>query len=245
MKETIYNLLAQQGDMTWQQITMHILVSAVIGLFIFISYVISHKGTIYSKKFGVTLIVLTVMTGTVMTVIGNNIALSLGMVGALSIVRFRTAIKDSRDTVYIFWTIIVGICCGVGDYLVAAVGSSAIFLIFLIMGAIRSDNRMLLIIRAKRSRCENIESQVFRYFGTGAVPSTPVPKSTVRMSSGMSWNTLLLNTTIRPSSTTAPLPPFAPCGNSALPTTTAGRKSMTMCTPAFWSAVTAAVPCLP
>lgn len=68
MKETIYNLLAQQGDMTWQQITMHILVSAVIGLFIFISYVISHKGTIYSKKFGVTLIVLTVMTGTVMTV---------------------------------------------------------------------------------------------------------------------------------------------------------------------------------
>ena len=162
MKETIYNLLAQQGDMTWQQITMHILVSAVIGLFIFISYVISHKGTIYSKKFGVTLIVLTVMTGTVMTVIGNNIALSLGMVGALSIVRFRTA-------VYIFWTIIVGICCGVGDYLVAAVGSSAIFLIFLIMGAIRSDNRMLLIIRAKRSRCENIESQVFRYFGAGAV----------------------------------------------------------------------------
>ena len=142
MKETIYNLLAQQGDMTWQQIIMHILVSAVIGLFIFISYVISHKGTIYSKKFGVTLIVLTVMTGTVMTVIGNNIALSLGMVGALSIVRFRTAIKDSRDTVYIFWTI---------------------------MGAIRSDNRMLLIIRAKRSRCENIESQVFRYFGTGAV----------------------------------------------------------------------------
>ena len=87
MKETIYNLLAQQGDMTWQQIIMHILVSAVIGLFIFISYVISHKGTIYSKKFGVTLIVLTVMTGTVMTVIGNNIALSLGMVGALSIVR--------------------------------------------------------------------------------------------------------------------------------------------------------------
>ena len=68
MKETIYNLLAQQGDMTWQQITMHILVSAVIDLFIFISYVISHKGTIYSKKFGVTLIVLTVMTGTVMTV---------------------------------------------------------------------------------------------------------------------------------------------------------------------------------
>lgn len=93
MKETIYNLLTQQGDMTWQQITMHILVSAVIGLFIFISYVISHKGTIYSKKFGVTLVVLTVMTGTVMTVIGNNIALSLGMVGALSIRAFSNCNK--------------------------------------------------------------------------------------------------------------------------------------------------------
>ena len=177
MKETIYNLLTQQGDMTWQQITMHILVSVVIGLFIFVSYVISHKGTIYSKKFGVTLIVLTVMTGTVMTVIGNNIALSLGMVGALSIVRFRTAIKDSRDTVYIFWTIIVGICCGVGDYLVAAVGSSAIFLIFLIVGAIRSDNRMLLIIRAKRSRCENIGQH--RTIAEASAVESPIRQETV------------------------------------------------------------------
>ncbi len=63
---------------------------------------------------------LAVLTGTVMIVIGNNIALSLGMVGALSIVRFRTAIKDSRDTMYLFWAIIVGICCGVGSFFVAA-----------------------------------------------------------------------------------------------------------------------------
>ena len=62
-----------------------------------------------------------------MNVIGNNIALSLGMVGALSIVRFRTAIKDPRDTAYIFWGIAVGICCGVSDYLVAGLGSALIF----------------------------------------------------------------------------------------------------------------------
>ena len=151
MKETLYNLLSQQGDMTWQQITMHILVSAALGGLIFLSYVLSHKGTIYSRKFGVTLVVLTVMTGTVMTVIGNNIALSLGMVGALSIVRFRTALKDSRDTAYVFWTIIVGICCGVGDYVVAAAGSTAIFLVFLLFGAVRSDTRMLLVVRADRN----------------------------------------------------------------------------------------------
>ena len=169
MKETLYNLLSQQGDMTWQQITMHILVSAELGGLIFLSYVLSHKGTIYSRKFGVTLVVLTVMTGTVMTVIGNNIALSLGMVGALSIVRFRTALKDSRDTAYVFWTIIVGICCGVGDYVVAAAGSTAIFLVFLLFGAVRSDTRMLLVVRADRNLEEKIEAMVFQYFERQAV----------------------------------------------------------------------------
>ena len=169
MKETLYNLLSQQGDMTWQQITMHILVSAALGGLIFLSYVLSHKGTIYSRKFGVTLVVLTVMTGTVMTVIGNNIALSLGMVGALSIVRFRTALKDSRDTAYVFWTIIMGICCGVGDYVVAAAGSTAIFLVFLLFGAVRSDTRMLLVVRADRNLEEKIEAMVFQYFERQAV----------------------------------------------------------------------------
>ena len=169
MKETLYNLLSQQGDMTWQQITMHILVSAALGGLIFLSYVLSHKGTIYSRKFGVTLVVLTVMTGTVMTVIGNNIALSLGMVGALSIVRFRTALKDSRDTAYVFWTVIVGICCGVGDYVVAAAGSTAIFLVFLLFGAVRSDTRMLLVVRADRNLEEKIEAMVFQYFERQAV----------------------------------------------------------------------------
>ena len=169
MKETLYNLLSQQGDMTWQQITMHILVSAALGGLIFLSYVLSHKGTIYSRKFGVTLVVLTVMTGTVMTVIGNNIALSLGMVGALSIVRFRTALKDSRDTAYVFWTIIVGICCGVGYYVVAAAGSTAIFLVFLLFGAVRSDTRMLLVVRADRNLEEKIEAMVFQYFERQAV----------------------------------------------------------------------------
>ena len=119
MREKIYSLFTNPSDMTWQQILMNISAAAVLGIFIFVSYSISHRGTIYSKKFNASLVILTVLTGTVMTVIGNNIALSLGMVGALSIVRFRTAIKDSRDTVYIFWAIIVGICCGVGDYLVS------------------------------------------------------------------------------------------------------------------------------
>ena len=104
-----------------------------------------------------------------MTVIGNNVALSLGMVGALSIVRFRTAIKDSRDTIYIFWTIIVGICCGVGDFTVASCGTAIVFIALLITGTIKSDNRMLLIIRSNRINEMQIESIVYNYYNKKAI----------------------------------------------------------------------------
>ena len=163
------SVLKSFGQYNVPKMALALLVALIVGIVIYCVYRRFYTGVVYSRSFAVTLVGMCVLTCMVTLAISTNIVISLGMVGALSIVRFRTAIKDSRDTVYIFWTIIVGICCGVGDYLVAAVGSSAIFLIFLIMGAIRSDNRMLLIIRAKRSRCENIESQVFRYFGTGVV----------------------------------------------------------------------------
>ena len=155
MREKIFSLFTNPSDMTWEQILMNIGVAALLGFFVFISYYISHRGTIYSKKFNASLVILTVLTGTVMTVIGNNIALSLGMVGALSIVRFRTAIKDSRDTVYIFWAIIIGICCGVGDYLVASVGSAVVFVVILILGCIKSDNRIVLIVRRQKQTADS------------------------------------------------------------------------------------------
>lgn len=169
MREKIYSLFTNPSDMTWQQILMNISAAAVLGMFIFVSYLISHRGTIYSKKFNASLVILTVLTGTVMTVIGNNIALSLGMVGALSIVRFRTAIKDSRDTVYIFWAIIIGICCGVGDYLVASIGSVITFFVIFILGCIKSDNRILLIVRADRAKQPMIKSQVYKLFSGKAI----------------------------------------------------------------------------
>ncbi len=169
MREKIYSLFTNPSDMTWQQILMNISAAAVLGMFIFISYLISHRGTIYSKKFNASLVILTVLTGTVMTVIGNNIALSLGMVGALSIVRFRTAIKDSRDTVYIFWAIIIGICCGVGDYLVASIGSAITFAVIFVLGCIKSDNRILLIVRADRAKQPMIKSQVYKLFSGKAI----------------------------------------------------------------------------
>ncbi len=162
MRETIFQLIQDQGDLSAEQIVTRIGVSALLGGVIFASYYLSHRGTIYSRKFNVSLVVLAVLTGTVMVVIGNNIALSLGMVGALSIVRFRTAVKDSRDTLYIFWAIIVGICCGVASFFVAAAGSCAVFVILLLFGAVKSDSRILLIIRAGRRAESRLESLVFQ-----------------------------------------------------------------------------------
>ncbi len=165
MKDKLIDLLEiSSSSLTLEQIAMHLIVAVVLGLVIFLSYYFSHEGTIYSKKFNVSLVMLTILTTMVMTVIGNNIALSLGMVGALSIVRFRTAIKDSRDTAYIFWTIIVGICCGVGDYVVAGIGTAIVFLVMLLMGRIKNDNRILIVIKTSLSNERKIEGIVFDYF---------------------------------------------------------------------------------
>ncbi len=164
MENYIYNLINASSALSLEEIVMRIGFATIVALAIYISYKFTHIGSVYSEKFNITLITLTVLTTTVMVVIGNNVALSLGMVGALSIIRFRTSIKDSRDTIYIFWTIIVGICCGVGDFLVATIGSSIVFIIFLLLGRVKSNNRMLIIIKADRNQESAIRNSVFKYF---------------------------------------------------------------------------------
>ena len=124
MRQQILNLFTTPRDMSWEDILLNIVLAAVLGFFIFLSYAISHRGTIYSRKFNASLVILAVLTGTVMTVIGNNIALSLGMVGALSIVRYRTAVKDPMDLLYLFWAITSGIAAGAGMYLLVVVAGA-------------------------------------------------------------------------------------------------------------------------
>ena len=170
MRENLLQLLESSGgDLTTETILLRLVMSAIIAAFLFLSYRLSHSGSIYSAKFNVSLMALTVITTTVMIVIGNSIALSLGMVGALSIVRFRTAIKDSRDTIYIFWAIVVGICCGSGDYLVAAAGSAVVFILLLVFGRLRTDNRVLLILRTARVNASKVESLIFQYYNRKAI----------------------------------------------------------------------------
>ena len=117
---TIISTLSEAATVSSMTVLLLNSVAALlVSCIIFLSYRLTYSGTAFSKKFMVSLGMMTLVTTIIMNVISNNVALSLGMVGALSIIRFRTAVKDVRDATYIFWCIAVGICCGVGDYLVA------------------------------------------------------------------------------------------------------------------------------
>jgi len=169
MKQQLFELFgSSSSDLSIEAILTRLAVAAVLACFLYLSYYLSHAGGIYSRKFNITIVMLTVVTTTVMIVIGNNLAMSLGMVGALSIVRFRTAVKDSRDTVYIFWAIVVGICCGAGDFTTAAAGSGILFALLLLFGRVRSENRVLLVVRAARMNEERVEALMFQHFARKA-----------------------------------------------------------------------------
>lgn len=168
MKEKLYDYLAgQNGAVSTQNVFIIFLAAAVIAGVIFVSYRFSHASSVYSAKFNVSLVMLTLVTALVMSVISNNLALSLGMVGALSIVRFRTAIKDSRDTVYIFWAVAAGICCGARDYLVASVGSGVIFVVMILIGNVRNNERYLVVVRGNADSTI-VENELEAYFDNKA-----------------------------------------------------------------------------
>ena len=113
-------------------ILMNNIIALIVSFFIMFIYKISYVGTAYSRKFNISIGTITIITAMIMSIISNNIALSLGMVGALSIIRFRTAVKDVRDATYIFWAIAAGIGCGVSQYALIVIGS-AFLLLFLIV----------------------------------------------------------------------------------------------------------------
>lgn len=107
-------------------VTIGLILSCILGLFIFYIYKKSFRGVVYSHSFNVTLVLMVMITSLIIMTISTNIVLSLGMVGALSIVRFRTALKDPLDIVFMFWAIATGIAVGAGVYPVAIIGALAI-----------------------------------------------------------------------------------------------------------------------
>ena len=109
------------ADVTPQEIFLILLITTVLALYIFFIYRVLTRKTFYSKTFNISLAALALITAGIILTIQSSIVVSLGMVGALSIVRFRTAIKDPMDLVFLFWSISVGIICGARLYVIAVI----------------------------------------------------------------------------------------------------------------------------
>jgi len=161
--------LFDSGSISIIEILTVILMALVLGLFIFMVYNKTYKGVMYSSSFGVTLVMMTFITAVVIYSVAVNFMLSLGMVGALSIVRFRTVIKEPLDLAYLFWSITIGILIGAGFLTIAALSAVAIgaILFVFIHGKPRDTPYMVVISCSHESSEKNatkiIHESVKRY----------------------------------------------------------------------------------
>ncbi|MHA0856870.1 DUF4956 domain-containing protein [Paenibacillus sp. CMAA1364] len=134
-----------------------IIISFVLGMLIYWTYQKTFRGVVYSHNYNVTFVIMTMLTTLIIMTISTNIVLSLGMVGALSIIRFRTAVKDPMDIMYTFWAVTVGISTGAKIYQIAVFGSIAICLVLFLLSRRKvKDAPYLLIIQYN----ENVGEQV-------------------------------------------------------------------------------------
>lgn len=128
-----------------------LLIAFAVGVFIFWIYKMNFRGVMYSQNYALSLVLLCIITAPVVLCIRQSLALSLGMVGALSIVRFRTAVKDPLDTAYMFWSLTMGILIGAGQFFLAAVAVIGIALLITIISRVASKpaETFLLVLRGE------------------------------------------------------------------------------------------------
>ncbi|HOP65840.1 MAG TPA: DUF4956 domain-containing protein [Bacilli bacterium] len=139
-----------------------LVISFGIAIFIIFIYKKTYSGVIYSKSFSLSLILLSMVTSIIIKTINSNLALSLGMVGALSIVRFRTAIKEPLDTIFMFWAIATGIMVGAGLYIPSIIASIVLGLLFFLSYSyiFKPTNRYLLILKYDAKVNSKIEQRI-------------------------------------------------------------------------------------
>lgn len=134
------------GTLDMQDIVVALLITALIGMYIFVIYHFVAEKSFYSKSFNISLVAIAVITAAVILTIQNSIVVSLGMVGALSIVRFRTAVKEPLDLVFLFWSISVGIICGAGFWGIAVTLSAILTVIILFLQLLPNIKNPLLLV---------------------------------------------------------------------------------------------------
>ena len=158
MKKILETLTEMQVKMPIETVLLILVIAFLAALIIFITYKNTYTGVLYNPRFNVSLIMITMVTTMVMIVIGSNISVSLGMVGALSIIRFRTAVKDPRDTAFIFWSIVSGLACGTQNYTIVLAGSLIICIILFIFKKVATNiNRYVLIVKGNEFNIDLVE----------------------------------------------------------------------------------------
>ena len=153
------------SDLDAKSIVVIGVVTALVAAYVFVTYRFVNRNAFYNKGFNTSLFALAVITAAIILTIQSNIVISLGMVGALSIVRFRTAIKDPMDLVFLFWSISVGIMCGARCFVLAIVTSIIVTLGILIAEwlPIAKASQILLVNSKNREDEKNILKEVKKY----------------------------------------------------------------------------------
>ncbi len=158
MKKVLEAIQEMELKVPIETVLLILLIAFLVSLIIFITYKNTYTGVMYNPRFNVSLIMITMVTTMVMIVIGSNISVSLGMVGALSIVRFRTAVKDPRDTAFIFWCIVSGLACGTQNYTIVLAGSLVICLILFIFKKTATNvNKYVLVVKGVDIEIDELE----------------------------------------------------------------------------------------
>lgn len=163
------NFLEQVSGFSFLDMVISLALAFAIGLFIFEIYRKTYRGVMYSRSFGITLLALAMITDLAIMTVTSNVVLSLGMVGALSIVRFRTAIKEPLDIAFLFWSIVVGIMLGAGMIPLAVFGSIILGVVFLVFSNHKnSETPYILVLQCsddavEQKATEELAKTVKRY----------------------------------------------------------------------------------
>ena len=153
------------SSITIATVLMCIGCTMAIAIYIYLIYKIINRNSYYNKGFNISLVIIAVITAAIILTIQSNIVVSLGMVGALSIVRFRTAIKDPMDLAFLFWSISAGIICGAGFAGIAVVASLFVtVLIILFSASFKSASTLVLVVNAQSNSNEEEIMKVVREF---------------------------------------------------------------------------------
>lgn len=170
------------SEITISTIFVCILLTSVVGGYICLVYKLVNRNSFYNRSFHLSLFALAVVTAAIILTIQSNIVVSLGMVGALSIVRFRTAIKDPMDLVFLFWSISAGIICGAGYALIAVIASVVLTIGIIVFSVLPSEkDTMVLVVNSNSFNEKEVLTAVEHFCRTWKVRARNITRNNINM----------------------------------------------------------------